>query len=441
MALALPELLTKIFKFLAEDKALYPALFVSRLWSICSGPILWRRIELIGNGGAFGEKYEIQLKKFMGVLDRKTKPIYAPSVRYLKITHYYELSNQVIEKIIKIFPNITHLDFKRTCGFDDTALIKISRAYPNLIHLNVFNNRGLTDHSISKLAKACNKLQYLEISWSGDVTDKSIYKIARSCYSLKHLGIGGGKSCITDKSICEISRFNPNIQSLNFNNCEKLTDATIHTLVGSYPDLRELDLSNCERITDIGIRQIAQCRNLEHLALNSLEFINDKTICIIVQSCPNIRYLNLEFCYVTDTVVEAIAQSCRNMEYLNIYGSESITDSSISKMVKKCSYIQELELGYCGLITDTAIKDVAQHLSNLKYLGLKYCVNISKEALDMLDPDLEIAIHRAISYLSSILHHVSHITGGTRGITGRSRSINLIGREFLTYFQSPRTLI
>ncbi|RHZ45697.1 hypothetical protein Glove_661g63 [Diversispora epigaea] len=138
--------------------------------------------------------------------------------------------------------------------------------------------KGLTDHSIIELAKACNKLQYLEISWSGDVTDKSIYKIARSCYSLRHLGIGGG----------------------------------------SYPDLRELDLSDCEQITDIGIRKIAQCLNLEHLALNSLGFINDKTICIIVQSCPNIRYLNLEFCYVTDTVVEAIAQSCRNMEYLNI---------------------------------------------------------------------------------------------------------------------------
>ncbi|CAG8585296.1 1133_t:CDS:2 [Diversispora eburnea] len=284
MALALPELLTKIFDFLAEDKALYPALFVSRLWSMCSGPILWRRIELIGNGGAFGEKYEIQLKKFMGL----------------------------------------------------------------------------------------------------------------SCYSLRHLGIGGGKSCITDKSICEIPQFNPNIQSLNFNNCEKLTDATIYTLVGSYPDLRELDLSNCEQITDIGIRKIAQCLNLEHLVLNSLGFINDKTICIIVQSCPNIRYLNLEFCYVTDTVVEAIAQSCRNMEYLNIYGSESITDSSISKIAKKCSYIQELELGYCGLITDIVIKDIAHNLSDLKYLGLKYCVNISKEALDTLNPDLDIGGHYTI---------------------------------------------
>ncbi|CAG8604213.1 3177_t:CDS:2, partial [Diversispora eburnea] len=215
--------------------------------------------------------------------------------------------------------------------------------------------------------------------------DKALYPTF-----LKHLGIGGGKSCITDKSICEISRFNPNIQSLNFNNCEKLTDATIHTLVGSYPDLRELDLSDCEQITDIGIRKIAQCLNLEHLALNSLGFINDKMIYIIVQSCPNIRYLNLEFCYVTDTVVEAIAQSCRNMEYLNIYGSESITDSSISKIAKKCSYIQELELGYCGLITDIVIKDIAHNLSDLKYLGLKYCVNISKEALDTLNPDLDI---------------------------------------------------
>ncbi|RHZ78645.1 hypothetical protein Glove_158g102 [Diversispora epigaea] len=139
----------------------------------------------------------------------------------------------------------------------------------------------------------------------------------------------------------------------------KLTDFTIYTLVGSYPDLRKLNLSNCDKVTDIGIRQIARCHNLEHLALNSLKFLNDETIYIIVQSCPNIRYLNLEFCYVIDTAVEAIAQSCRNMEYFNLYRSESITDSSIFKIVKKCSYIQELELGFCGSITDTTIKDIA----------------------------------------------------------------------------------
>ena len=45
----LPELLEQILYFLAVDKFLYPALFVSRLWYRCGAPILWRRIKLKGN--------------------------------------------------------------------------------------------------------------------------------------------------------------------------------------------------------------------------------------------------------------------------------------------------------------------------------------------------------------------------------------------------------
>ena len=45
----IPELLEHILYFLAIDKSLYPALYVSRLWYRCSAPILWRHIELKGN--------------------------------------------------------------------------------------------------------------------------------------------------------------------------------------------------------------------------------------------------------------------------------------------------------------------------------------------------------------------------------------------------------
>ncbi|RHZ85676.1 hypothetical protein Glove_63g105 [Diversispora epigaea] len=147
---------------------------------------------------------------------------------------------------------------------------------------------------------------------------------------------------------------------------KKLTDTTINTLVGSYINLRKLDLSNCKQITDIGIRQITQCRNLEHLALNFLEFLIDETICIIVQSYPNISYFNLEFCHVTDTAIGVVFINFRPV-------------------------IQDLELGFCELITDIAIKNITHNLFNLKYLGLKYCIDISKEALDMLNLDLDIS--------------------------------------------------
>ena len=103
MALALPELLKNVFNFLAKDNALYPTLLVSRLWSRCTGPILWGRIELIG---------EKQQEKFIKMIRINSRPIFRHSVQCLIITHHSYLSNVIIKKIVEVFPNIIHLDFE-----------------------------------------------------------------------------------------------------------------------------------------------------------------------------------------------------------------------------------------------------------------------------------------------------------------------------------------
>ena len=46
--LNIAEVLEQILHFLAIDKFLYSALFVSQLWYRCGAPILWRHIELKG---------------------------------------------------------------------------------------------------------------------------------------------------------------------------------------------------------------------------------------------------------------------------------------------------------------------------------------------------------------------------------------------------------
>ena len=89
MALALPELLKNILNFLAKDNALYPTLLVSRLWSRCTGPILWGRIELIG---------EKQQEKFIKMICINSRLIFRHSVQCLIITHHSYLSNEIIEK-------------------------------------------------------------------------------------------------------------------------------------------------------------------------------------------------------------------------------------------------------------------------------------------------------------------------------------------------------
>ena len=318
-----------------------------------------------------------------------SRPIFRHSVQCLIITHHSYLSNEIIEKIVEVFPNIIHLDFERSTGFDDTALIKISQVYPNLIHLNVSNNGGLTDHSITKIVKN-NKLQFLDIGFSGNITGKSFCEIARLCNGLKHLGISGYRNHITDSIVHDIARSHPNLQSIDIRSSSRLTDTAIYTLTDSCPNLRSLKLEYCDGINDIAIRKIAHCRYLEHLELYSIKALSDKSMCIIARSCPDIQYLNLQFCNITDKAVEEIALSCHNLKHLDLFGALHISDSSISKIAKMCPNIIYLDLEYADFIFDRTLKTIAEYLHSLEYLGLKGCRRISQKIIDMLFPDLEI---------------------------------------------------
>src|SRR5947199_9660863 len=103
----LSELLEQILHFLAIDKSLYPALYVSRLWYRCDTPILWRRIEQKKGG----RKDCTRLKKFMKIVRKRQKPVYSSNLTHLEISHYRYLSEKKIIGIVIYFPNIVNLNF------------------------------------------------------------------------------------------------------------------------------------------------------------------------------------------------------------------------------------------------------------------------------------------------------------------------------------------
>jgi hypothetical protein len=112
----LPELLEWILYFLAVDKSLYPALFVSRLWYRCGAPILWRRIEL---------KKSNTRKIFMKIIHEEQKPVYCLNVTHLEIPNYHQLSDKKFKNIADVFPNIVHLNLYLSVGFSDKTLNRI----------------------------------------------------------------------------------------------------------------------------------------------------------------------------------------------------------------------------------------------------------------------------------------------------------------------------
>jgi hypothetical protein len=233
----IPELLEQILHFLAIDKSLYPTLFVSRLWYKCGAPILWRRIELKGEEAEDRTRLERFLKIVPG---GGRRPVYSSKLTHLKITHY-RLSNRKIKSIVRMFPNIIHLDFEGSMKSESVGKVLklIAESYPNLEYLNISALRNIfrpkNDKGLTAIADSCHKLECLNISNRTEFSEISICNVIRSCPRLRQLDL----SCceITDITIEEIARSCLNLKYLNLRGCYKISKEAVDQLISLNPNI------------------------------------------------------------------------------------------------------------------------------------------------------------------------------------------------------------
>src|SRR3989337_2935115 len=212
----LPELLEQILHFLAIDKSLYSALYVSRLWYRCSAPILWKRIELKGKDLCPGQSLPNDYNYLAKDHPRLNK--------FIRIEHSC--------------PNIVHLSFINSIGFSNRALELIAGSYPNLKYLNLCDDRSggfrsfrtleVYDLDLWKIAQSCHKLEYLNISYRTEFLEPLICNIIRSCPKLQHLSL---RFCqITDITIKEIAGSCLNLKYLNLEGCNNISKEAVDQL-------------------------------------------------------------------------------------------------------------------------------------------------------------------------------------------------------------------
>src|SRR2546421_1979081 len=316
----LPELLEQILHFLAIDKSLYPALYVSRLWYRCGAPVLWKRIELRGkdlypgqslpNDYNYCAKDRSRLNKFIRIVRRKQTPVYCSNVTHLEISYYHSLSDKKIISIVHSCPNIVHLSFINSIGFSNRALELIAGSYPNLKYLNLcddqsggfmsFRVREVDNGGLWRIAKTCHKLEYLNIAYRTEITEHSICDIIRSSPKLRHLDISFCE--ITDMTIKEVARLCLNLKYINLRGCSNISKEAVDQLVSLNPNIhienfvpiRIPPLNN--RVLDV-IHELARHLEIQYDAprdVASLDnFINDELSRRLSERCilarPSLR--------------------------------------------------------------------------------------------------------------------------------------------------------
>ncbi|PWA74215.1 Leucine-rich repeat, cysteine-containing subtype [Artemisia annua] len=110
---------------------------------------------------------------------------------------------------------------------------------------------------------------------------------------------------------------------------------------------------------------------------------------LIVESCPNIKYLNLSYynhevgkLEFDDVGLCAIADACVNLFDVDLYDCVNVTDRSL-KVIAEATCLERLYLAECFLITDVGL----EYLANgdlkfcLKTLLLRKCDRITDNAI------------------------------------------------------------
>ena len=283
---------------------------------------------------------------------------------HLEITYYHSLSDKKIKSnIVKTFPNIIHLDFKNNIGFGDRLLFIIAESYPNLRYLNLWDTQVITDKGLCAIAQSCYKLEYLDISYCREITEKSLYRIAGSCHEL---------------------------QEFHFAKARWITDKSISCILNSCPNLQNLDIAYSKGDVKDASMLIQRCLSIEYLDFAGvMAFRNDALIVTIIRGSPNLRHLEIGHIDIGDGVTEALAHTCHKLEYLDLDCCDFVSEPSICNVIRSCPKLQHLNLSCCN-ITSMTIKEIARSCLNLKFLDLDGCENISKKAMDQLNPNIHI---------------------------------------------------
>ncbi|XP_036148547.1 uncharacterized protein LOC118647567 isoform X5 [Monomorium pharaonis] len=212
--------------------------------------------------------------------------------------------------------------------------------------------------------------------WRTNLWHKFHY-FARRCTYLKEL----------DLSYCDIPvvKFNVFIHTcgkrlthLNLSRCRCVNNSVLRQISKTCPNLKELNLSCCRFVNDKGFSYLENLKYLECLNLQTVEKMQTKTLCKILQRNQQLRDLNLANTNLNiDEVVVELKNSCPNLETINLQRTK-ITSKSIYALAD-CKNLQEI---YFGWLYDS-IKN--ENWEDLKKSFHRLFSSLRLEKLDITD--------------------------------------------------------
>jgi hypothetical protein len=143
-------------------------------------------------------------------------------------------------------PSIVHL---RSSSITDNGLIQFVQQYPSLRKIRLQNCSQITDESVIAIGTYCLRLMELDLTGCIKITDKGIDGL-RKITHLRSLALT--QTHITDDSLITIgqSTFHHTLNEINLKMCTEITDDGFLYLLKHCPNLKTIGFIQCPKLTE-----------------------------------------------------------------------------------------------------------------------------------------------------------------------------------------------
>lgn len=227
-------------------------------------------------------------------------------------------------------------------------------------------------------------LEFLNLNACQKISDKGIEAVTSLCPNLQRLAIYWIVG-LTDSSIGHITKNCKHLVHLNLSGCKNITDKGMQLIANNYQGLKTLNITRCVKLTDDGLNQVLlKCSSLESLNLFALSSFTD-SVYREIGSLSNLTFLDL--CGAQNLTDDGLAciSRCGRLTYLNLTWCVRVTDAGILAIAQGCRALELLSLfGIVG-VTDACLEALSKSCSSsLTTLDVNGCIGIKRRSRDDL---------------------------------------------------------
>ncbi|KAE9594803.1 hypothetical protein Lal_00013240 [Lupinus albus] len=315
----------------------------------------------------------------------KTLSLALPKLRKINFSGNCFFQNVSLFHLCKNCEFLEQVMFHRCNLLTQPGIVSAIKERPNLTLLSVVNYEPQQRIGSDLIASLVNlkSLSCLDLSY-WIISDELLFSIAKACIPLIKLVLLRcfgytyvGLSFLLSK--CQL------VQHLDLESAEFLEDEHVSNLSVLFGNLIFINLSSCKKLTNLSIFALTRnCPLLSGIRMMSTSLGDDGIVYSLKDFVVNSRMKSLDLSYnswLWDGSIKVFASICPNLDVLKLDSFKG-TPNSILEVLKRCPKIRDLSLADCSRV-ELLFGMMNFQCPNLEVLKLSRS-NIDDESLFMI---------------------------------------------------------